>query len=118
MFKFIKEASQELDHVVWPTPTENKKYMMYTIGVIVSIGIFLAVLGYIISKSLVFTRGQFSDYHTALPVASGEDTVNKEELDNILKNIKANTVSGEKTHTGKTSTGNSLSGNTTPTVRK
>ena len=95
MFKFIKEASQELDHVVWPTPTENKKYMMYTIGVIVSIGIFLAVLGYIISNSLVFTRGQFSDFHTELPVASGEDTVNQAELDNLLKNIKADTVSGE-----------------------
>lgn len=50
MSNFIKEASDELEHVVWPTPVENKKYMIYTIGVIVVLGIFLAVLGYAITN--------------------------------------------------------------------
>lgn len=31
MSNFITEASAELEHVVWPTQAENKKYMMYTI---------------------------------------------------------------------------------------
>jgi preprotein translocase SecE subunit len=50
MLKFIREASSELEHVVWPTPKENKKYMMYTIGVIVVIGLFLSILGFFISN--------------------------------------------------------------------
>ena len=50
MSNFISEASAELEHVVWPTPVENKKYMMYTIGVIVVLGVFLAVLGYAVTN--------------------------------------------------------------------
>jgi preprotein translocase SecE subunit len=50
MSNFISEASAELEHVVWPTPVENKKYMMYTIGVIVTLGAFLAILGYVVTN--------------------------------------------------------------------
>ena len=50
MSNFITEANTELEHVVWPTPAENKKYMIYTIGVIVVLGIFLAVLGYAVTN--------------------------------------------------------------------
>jgi preprotein translocase SecE subunit len=50
MPNFITDAQAELEHVVWPTPAENKKYMTYTIGVIVVIGIFLSILGYVINN--------------------------------------------------------------------
>lgn len=104
MANFITEASNELDHVVWPTPTENKKYMMYTIGVIVVIGAFLSVLGYFITSGLTMARGQFSDFHAPLPTVSGENNMNQAELDELLKNIQVQTgttTSGSTTGTGK-----------------
>ena len=102
MSNFIKEASAELEHVVWPTPVENKKYMIYTIGVIVVIGIFLAVLGFVITNWLIFTRAQFP-HNAIVPTVSGDDTVNREDLDKILENIKVKadtTGSGISTGTG------------------
>ena len=101
MSNFVTEAKNELEHVVWPTPTENKKYMIYTIGVIVVLGIFLAVLGYALTSGLSFARSQFP--HTTISTTvSGEDTVSQAELDRILAGIKANsgtTASGTKTTT-------------------
>ena len=44
MFKFFSEAKQELEHVVWPTTLETKKYMYYTVGVIVIMAILLQLL--------------------------------------------------------------------------
>ena len=93
MSNFITEASAELEHVVWPTPTENKKYMMYTIGVIVVLGIFLAVLGSIVTKSLVTTRDLFDHDPIVTPTVSGEDAVTQDELDKLLKDIKVDTGS-------------------------
>lgn len=90
MSNFITEASGELEHVVWPTPTENKKYMIYTIGVIVIIGAFLAVLGFIVTNWLSLARAQFP-HEIVTPTVSGEDSVSRKELDSILKDIKVNT---------------------------
>lgn len=99
MSNFITEASTELEHVVWPTPTENKKYMIYTIGVIVVIGIFLAILGYAVTNGLRLARAQFP-HDTISTTVSGEDTVSQSELDKILQNIKTNT--------GRTASGTNL----------
>ncbi len=74
MSNFISEASAELEHVVWPTPTENKKYMIYTIGVIVVLGVFLAVLGYAVTNWLAYTRAQFP-HDAPVSTISGEDTI-------------------------------------------
>lgn len=96
---FFKTASTELEHVVWPTPAENKKYMIYTIGVIVVIGIFLAILGYAVTNGLRLARAQFP-HDTISTTVSGEDTVSQSELDKILQNIKTNT--------GRTASGTNL----------
>ena len=102
MSNFITEANTELEHVVWPTPAENKKYMIYTIGVIVVLGIFLAVLGYAVTNWLALARAQFP--HDAISsTVSGEDTMSQTELDELLKNIKINTgatASGAQTASG------------------
>jgi preprotein translocase SecE subunit len=90
MSNFISEASAELEHVVWPTPVENKKYMMYTIGVIVVLGVFLAVLGYLVTNWLTLTRAQFP-HEAIVSTVSGEDTMSQEELDKLIKNITVNT---------------------------
>lgn len=56
MFTFIKDAFRELNHVVWPTPKETRKYMNYTISVIIAMGIFLAILGWAFRDALLITR--------------------------------------------------------------
>lgn len=48
MFKFLRDAKSEIEHVVWPTPKETKKYMYYNIAVIVVVSVFLMILGYIL----------------------------------------------------------------------
>ncbi len=103
MSNFITEANTELEHVVWPTPAENKKYMIYTVGVIVVLAIFLAVLGYSVTNGLKLARDQFPHDAPATATVSGEDTMSKAELDKLLKNIKVSTgttASGSKTATG------------------
>ena len=104
MSNFITEASAELEHVVWPTQAENKKYMMYTIWVIVILGAFLAVLGFIFTEWLTFTRSQFPHDAIVTPTVSGEDTMSQAELDKLLKNMKsgtkAMTTTGSSTATG------------------
>lgn len=104
MSNFITEASTELEHVVWPTPAENKKYMMYTVGVIVVIGIFLAVLGYGITNGLKLARDQFPHDAIVTQAVSGEDTMSQADLDKLLQNIQVQTgttASGSNTGTGK-----------------
>jgi preprotein translocase SecE subunit len=104
MSNFITEANTELEHVVWPTPAENKKYMIYTVGVIIVIGIFLAVLGYGVTNGLRLARDQFPHDVAPTTTVSGEDTMSQAELDKILKNIQVSTgatASGANTGTGK-----------------
>jgi preprotein translocase SecE subunit len=97
MFQFIKDALSEFEHVVWPTPTDTQKYMRYTIGVIISLAILLALLGYAISQSMIFSRAQFP-HDTVVTTGSGTDAATEADLNNLLKDVKttATTVSGEK----------------------
>jgi preprotein translocase SecE subunit len=102
MSNFITDAQSELEHVVWPTPTESKKYMTYTIGVIVVIGIFLSILGYLINEGLLKARAQFP-HDTMTASVSGEDTINQEDLDKMLSGLKIQTgatASGVQTGSG------------------
>jgi preprotein translocase SecE subunit len=103
MPNFITEAKNELEHVVWPTPAENKKYMIYTVGVIVVVAIFLAILGYSVTNGLKFAREQFPHTTLATSTVSGEDTMNQADLDKLLKTIQINTgatASGVTTTSG------------------
>ena len=52
MSNFIKESTEELEHVVWPTQAESKKYMLYTVGVIIVMASMLAVLGYALRSGM------------------------------------------------------------------
>ena len=97
MFKFFKEAFSELEHVVWPTPKETKKYMTYTVGVIVFAGLFLMVTGFIFRSSLLFARTETQKVwpgaqHNAMQDADNQPAT-QEDLQNAIKNIQA-TVSG------------------------
>ena len=75
MIQFIKDALTELEHIVWPTPNESKNYMLYTVGTIIVLGIFLAVMTYAIRSGLVFTRGQFPHEALVDQSVSGESDI-------------------------------------------
>lgn len=85
MFKFLRDAQWELEHVVWPTPNETKKYMMYNVVVIIVTTVFLVVLGYFIQSGLVAVRAQFP--HEAIAVDTS-GTVTQSELDDITDAIE------------------------------
>ncbi len=96
MFKFFSDAKQELEHVVWPTQNETKKYMSYTVGVIVVMAFLLAVVGYTLQSGLGIIRDQFP--HDSLSyTVSGEELATQEDLNAIIDTFsgKVTTVSGE-----------------------
>lgn len=83
MIQFIKDAFTELEHIVWPTPTESKNYMIYTVGTIVVLGVFLAVMAFAIRSGLVFTRNQFPHDMDTTQTVSGESDIDT-TLDKVL----------------------------------
>ncbi len=73
MSNFIKDAQDELEHVVWPTDKETKRYMIYTVGTIIIMATILAIIGFGFQKSLHSVRAIFP--HDTLPsIVSGEAT--------------------------------------------
>ncbi|MBS9784362.1 preprotein translocase subunit SecE [Candidatus Gracilibacteria bacterium] len=120
MFNFIKESLRELEHVVWPTPKETRKYMNYNIGVIIALTLFLSVLGFIFSMSLSTARGII---HPSTPIINpANQPATKADIDNLLKNlsgsVQATTVSGEgiKISTSTGTTEKNLTGTTIHTT--
>jgi preprotein translocase SecE subunit len=101
MFKFIRDALSEFEHVVWPTPTETKKYMYYNVVVIVTLAIFLMVLGYLVQQSLVFTRSQFP--HDPVSTSSSSELATQSEVDAIAESLQKSIQTGA-TQTGTAST--------------
>lgn len=92
MFDFIKNAFAEITHVVWPTRKESIKYMTYTIGTIIIVGIFLAILGYAIREVMTLTRNQFPHAPVTNMTVSGEDFATRadlEELENLTNTQKS-----------------------------
>ncbi|MFZ2255982.1 MAG: preprotein translocase subunit SecE [Patescibacteria group bacterium] len=101
MFKFLRDAQAELEHVVWPTPNETKKYMMYNIVVIVVVTVLLMALGFLIQSGLVAVRGLFP-HDIVSPVS---DTVTQGELDDITEALEQKLSQSGATNTGSTNTG-------------
>ncbi len=97
MIQFIKDALTELEHIVWPTPTESKKYMFYTVGTIIVLGLFLAVAGYAFRSGLTFTRAQFPHKAITNQTVSGEDTATQADVEKLLEKVGIDNNSTEVT---------------------
>ena len=54
MANFIKESISELEHVVWPTHLETKKFFTVVVGIIVAMTLFTYLL------TLLFSNGLFA----------------------------------------------------------
>ena len=101
MFKFIRDALSEFEHVVWPTPTETRKYMYYNVATIVTLTIFLMTLGYVIQESLTAARKSIP--HDPV-VIENQDTVSQSELDDITAALEKKKAQSWSTDTGATIT--------------
>ncbi len=95
MIQFIKDALTELEHIVWPTPTESKKYMIYTVGTIIVLGVFLAVVGYALRSGLVFIRSQFPHTPLTEQTVSGESSGSVDDVQKVLDSVGIDNESAE-----------------------
>lgn len=95
---FIKKSLEELDHVVWPTNTESKKYMLYTVGTIIVMASFLAVIGYVIQIGLKSIRNSFPHDPVVSTTVSGEEGITEADIENLRKEAekRRNSLSGAK----------------------
>ncbi len=57
MANFIKESLAELEHVVWPTHIETKKFFQAVVGIIAAMTVFTYILTLIFSNGLFSLRG-------------------------------------------------------------
>jgi preprotein translocase SecE subunit len=50
--KFFKNSIRELKHVVWPTPTETKKYFIMVIVTLILFTIYLTIVNFVFTEWL------------------------------------------------------------------
>ncbi len=75
MANFIKESMAELEHVVWPTHIETKKFFQAVVGIIVAMSVFTYVLTVLFSNSIFGIRNLI---HTpAAADLSGSPVINQ-----------------------------------------
>lgn len=56
MANFFKESIAELEHVVWPTHIETKKFFQAVVGIIAAMALFTYLLTVIFSNSIFGLR--------------------------------------------------------------
>lgn len=56
MANFIKESVAELEHVVWPTHLETKKFFQAVVSIIAAMALFTYLLTLLFSNSLFAAR--------------------------------------------------------------
>jgi preprotein translocase SecE subunit len=101
---FLKKSLEELDHVVWPTNAESKKYMLYTVGTIVVMAVLLSTVGYLIRYGLKSVRDIFPHEAVISSTVSGEDAVTEADMEKIKNDVekRRNSLSGAKVEVGTT----------------
>lgn len=95
---FFKKSLEELDHVVWPTNAESKKYMLYTVGTIIVMATLLTVIGYAIQMGLKSIRDVFPHESVITSTVSWEDAVSEADIENLRMEAekRRNALSGSK----------------------
>jgi preprotein translocase SecE subunit len=89
MSNFLKESLEELDHVVWPTDIESRKYMIYTVGTIIVMATLLAIAGYLLSGGMSGLRAQFPRSPTVTQAVTGSDVVTEADLAKLQEAVEA-----------------------------
>ena len=87
MANFLKDSMAELEHVVWPTHIETKKYFQAVVSIIAAMALFTYLLTLLLSNSIFGLRGMIHAPKTA--DLSGSPVIN-------TNSVEATTDSGEK----------------------
>jgi preprotein translocase SecE subunit len=105
MFTFIREAIQEIKHVVWPTQAETRKYFTIVTAMIISATVILSLVGLGLTTGMFAIRSVTPHAVTA-PVA---DSQAQERASKIIKQLGNKSNSGSLTATGaKNSSGSTI----------
>jgi preprotein translocase SecE subunit len=78
MANFIKDSMAELEHVVWPTHLETKKFFQIVVSVIVGMTVFTYLLTLMFSNGMIETRKLIHAPKAA--DISGSPTLNTESI--------------------------------------
>lgn len=90
MFAFLKDAINELSHVVWPTKKESRIYMYYTVGIIVVMTVILSVIGIIFKEILQQGRQTINPSNTTNTHNNTVDNWEAFNIDNSNIDVKTN----------------------------
>jgi preprotein translocase SecE subunit len=105
MFTFIREAIQEIKHVVWPTPAETRKYFTIVTVMIISATVILSIVGLGLTTGMFAIRS-VTPHEVTAPVA---DSGAEARASRIIKELGAKSNSGSLTATGaKTDSGSTI----------
>lgn len=98
MKHLIRDAFQELHHVVWPTGAETKKYFAIVTSVIAVCALVFFLFGSAITSALFAVRGVVAPERPY--VAPQNDQNASELLKKLQKSNTGSTSTGAKTSTG------------------
>lgn len=87
MANFIKDSMAELEHVVWPTHIETKKFFQAVVGIIAAMALFTYLLTVIFSNGLFGLRAMIQAPKAA-DLSGSPVTID-------ANNVKATTADGK-----------------------
>ncbi|MCB9807022.1 preprotein translocase subunit SecE [Candidatus Peribacteria bacterium] len=79
MANFLKDSIAELEHVVWPTHIETKKFFQAVVGIIAAMTLFTYFLTLIFSNGLFSLRGWI--HETPAADLSGSPVIEAQPLE-------------------------------------
>jgi preprotein translocase SecE subunit len=101
MANFFKESMAELEHVVWPTHLETKKFFQAVVSIIAVMALFVYLLTLIFSNAFLTIRDKIHNAPAKSADISGSPTLdpNAIKVDAQTADGKAITVTPEVTPT-------------------
>lgn len=101
MANFFKDSMAELEHVVWPTHLETKKFFQAVVSIIAVMALFVYLLTLIFSNAFLEIRDRIHNAPVKSADISGSPTLdaNNVKVDAQTADGKAITVTPEVTPT-------------------
>lgn len=104
---FIAESFQEMKHVVWPTPRESKRYLTFTVSIIIAMTLYLSLLGFTFRESFAAIRSTLNPHSNRTNTHDFATHQDLEKVKNIYEQFNV-----KNPHTGTTLSGNIHTGST------
>lgn len=90
MANFFKESMAELEHVVWPTRLETKKFFQAVVSIIAAMALFVYLLTLIFSNTFLSIRDRIHNPPSKSADISGSPTLSPNDVQ-----IDAKTADGQ-----------------------